>query len=352
MKSIDEMVEAAALLDAGKHDHVLTPVFEGRRVSVDTDLVPCLMEHQATTHLAGRLSARLPNRPPVPAGFLNDTCDDDMYAYNLNKLIGRITAKGGKTDWMFRCHDDHVRAVVGQNYPAFGLDGMWENRTLLETMRLIVKSQSNPNIIRPFVSRDRTICKVTFKDVTIGSEHFGIGSAFSNSEVGDGQFEVYGLIQKASCTNSIVINQGWKIKHVGGVFKFHNALDELAKSLGAAGTMAAEWLNKMMYSQRIEIPDFSAAIENISKGYGWDDAVKIEIGIGSEGRENVYGLVNGVTWAAHRQFGDKPDLMFEMEQAAATLLNQYVEHYEKRERRGLGATEFVPVRPQRERVAA
>jgi hypothetical protein len=355
MRTIDDMIDSAAMLDSGKHDHVLTPRFVGRRVSVHEDLVPCLMEHQATTHLCGRMSQRLVGRPPVPAGFFNETCDDAMYAYNLNTLIDRIVAKkgkskrGGKTDWMFRCHGDHVRAVVGENYPAFGLDGMFENRTLLEAMHRIAFSQPQHTVVRPFVSRDRVICKVIFKDVRDGAEHYGLGAAFSNSEIGDGLFEVYGLIQRHSCTNSIVIDQGMRYKHVGGVGKFHAALSELIVSMGEAGKSAAEWLERMIFAKTIEIPDIGAMIDGVAKGYGWDDVVKLEMGIGTEGRSTLGGLVNGITWAAHRVYGDKPELMFELEQAAATILKQGIDRHEKARRR-LDAVEYVPV--PRQRVAA
>lgn len=341
MKTISDMLDVASRLDSGKHDHVLTPNFIGRTVQVHEDLLPCRMEHQATTHLCGRLAQRLSGKPPVPASFFNTTCDDDMYAYNLNRLIGRITEKGGKTDWLFRCHDANVRAVVSERYPTFGLDGYWENRTLLETLYRIVRSQPQHNLVRPHVDRDKLIAKVTFKDVRIGGEHFGIGAAVSNSEIGDGQFEIYGLIQRHACTNSIVIDQGWKIKHVGGVGKFHAALSELVASLGEAGQMAAEWLNAMMYSKEIVIPDLSEAIEKVAKGFGWDEAVTLEIGVGTEGQSNVFGLVNGITWAAHRVYGDKPEVMLGMEQAASIVLDRYVTQHERTHGQ-VRALEFVP----------
>lgn len=344
MKTINDMLDMAAKLDQGKHDHVLTPQFIGRTVRVHEDLMPCAMENQATTHLCGRLAQRLIGRPPVPAGFFNNTCDPDMYAYNLNRLIGRITERGGKTDWLFRCHDTNVRAVVSDRYPTFGLDGYWENRTLLETLRRIVQRQSSHNLIRPHVDRDRLIAKVTFKDVVAGGKHWGLGAAMSNSEIGDGQFQIYGLIQCRECTNSIVIDQGWSIKHVGGVGKFHAALSELAVSLGEAGTLAAEWLNTMMYSQEIVIPDIGDAIDKVAKGFGWDEAVSIEMGVGTEGQSNVFGLVNGITWAAHRVYGEKPDLMLQMEQAASVVLDKYVRQHERNGQ--FRVLEFVPARVQ------
>jgi hypothetical protein len=40
-------------------------------------------------------------------------------------------------------------------------------------------------------------------------------------------------------------------------------------------------------------------IAGLCKQYGWGEDTKTRIAVGTEGRETRFGLINGITWAAH-----------------------------------------------------
>jgi len=190
-------------------------------------------------------------------------------------------------------------------------------------------------LVRPHVSRDKIVARVLFYDQQVRNDVYGLGWYIANSEIGDGAFEVGAIIKRGSCDNTIAFDTenthvgmladgewrgGFKrIPHIGGTNKYLVALQELASAHGTAIEAAMVYLNSFLASQKIEIPDMEAELKKMAKAYGWDEELMVSVAIGTEGQANVFGLVNGITWAAHTHVAD-PIQGFEMEKIAGKLL--------------------------------
>ncbi len=329
VRSISDMVDVAYQYDQAKHDHVLSPHFNGRYVTVEPNMAPCVMEDGAIIGLCGRLTQRLGK--PIPSAYFRHV-DADIFEHALNRHI----EQSKKQQFMLRCSNDRVRAVVSDRYPAFGSDGMFENRLMLETLHRIVHAHGPHTLVRPTITRDNLTCKVVWKDLNTPDGVYGVGCLITNSEVGDGAFGVSALIQRHSCTNSIVFDVGQfeegrkRIPHIGGTAKFIVAMQELDKARGAATMEAMHWLQRLLDARSVVIRDIHSEIEKLAKQYKWDEATTIQVGIGTEGQPTVAGLVNGITWAAHQASQDA-DGMLEMERLGAYVLRDYTARAQRRD---------------------
>lgn len=151
-----------------------------------------------------------------------------------------------------------------------------------------------------------------------GDGNYGVGVFIGNGETGNRSLQVSGLIQRHSCSNSILITTDYNIRlrHLGDGAALQTAL------LAAAITMmpvAAETLNRVMEAERRALPSFGDVLKGLGKQYGWSEDQTRQVAIGTEGAESVMGVVNGVSYMAHTS-KLSPQEQVEAEHLAGTLL--------------------------------
>jgi hypothetical protein len=239
----------------------------------------------------------------------------EVRAYVLNEHLTR--AEG---DWMVRAYDDKCRAVLSGQYSAIG------NSELLEVLETVVSASSNPSSLTKTseVTPDTLNARIIFKNVTAPNGDgrngdWGMGVYIGNGETGLRRLRVLPLIQRHSCQNSIIVDQGKgavEFVHRGSAqtkrILVHSAMAEILP-------FAAKLLEKMIIAEGEKLPDFSEVLDGLAEQYHWEDATKTKVAIGCEGQETRAGLVNGITYAAHECFAN-PDDVADMEVLGGTIL--------------------------------
>lgn len=254
----------------------------------------------------------------LPADYLM-ALQSKVRAYLLNYHLSDEYFKDSK--WFIRANGDTCRAILSESYARI------DNTEMLELLGSMVKEQPVPGfrVIRPHVTPDSINIKTIWKDINPnnnGGGNFGIGVYLGNGETGNRKLRLYPMIQRHACDNSIII------EHEGGAEFFHRGLRVtkmlLIKSLFAEiFGIAADALDRMLKAERESIPDFQDVLSGLARRHGWDDSTVITVATGTEGQETRAGLVNGITYAAHRIFGGDDaggDAMADMEILGGKIL--------------------------------
>jgi hypothetical protein len=230
------------------------------------------------------------NKSTLPTDYL-PALRPDLRAYVLNDHI-KNGANG--TGWMVRAYDETCRAVVSDGFATIG------NTELLDTFAGVVKEQHTPDfqLIRPAVTPDEMYLKSVWKDVQAGGKNYGLGVFMSNSEIGGRKIRIKPVVQKHSCTNSIIVDheKGIELTHRGSrITKMILIKAAIAEIFG----LAAEALDRLVKAESEVIPNFSDVLLGLTAHYGWDDKTSATVSIGTEGNQTRAGIINGVTYAAH-----------------------------------------------------
>lgn len=247
----------------------------------------------------------------------------DLLADNLNR---HLTASNGNK-WMVRGYGESARAVLAGNYPG-GTDaaGDFENTQYLRAVTTLAEGQleqfPDMKLIRPTITADDLHIKMTWRDVDTkgdgGNGNYGVGVYIGNGEIGNRKLTVYPLIQRTSCTNSIIFSgeNGLEMVHRGSL----NAMRiQFKAAIGRIFSASAELLDKMIAAEEQTIPDFEATLAGLALKHGWAEPVRDGVFIGTEGKQTRAAIVNGVTYAAHTAVGDAGEQV-EMEILGGAIL--------------------------------
>lgn len=217
----------------------------------------------------------------------------DLRAENLNR---HLQAHNG-TEWMVRAFQDQCRAVLSTDYLRVA------STDVLRMMQKVwdEHAPANAQIIRSYVTPDELGFKTTWKDEVSG--HYAVGIYVGNGEIGQAKLRVLPLIQRHSCTNSIIFDDenGISVTHRGDwdylQYRIANALKNVFE-------LSYDWLQKILDAEQQPIEDFASILDDLSKQHGWTDEQKTIVAIGTEGHETLAGLVNGISYAAHEAVSD------------------------------------------------
>lgn len=216
--------------------------------------------------------------------------DPELRATNLNNHLERMNG----AVWLVRAYDEACRAVVSEGFTTIS------NTEILDVLAGVVEQNQTPDfkLVRPSVTPDEINIKTVWKDVRRGGGNYGIGVYVGNGEIGNRRLRIYPIIQRHSCTNSIIVehDKGIDFVHRGNKFtKMVQIKSIIAELFG----LAAEVLEKMIAAEAEAIPQFTDVLAGLSAHYGWDDKTYATVAIGTEGKDTRAGLVNGITFAAH-----------------------------------------------------
>jgi len=312
-----DMIEKSRNLDEGKQDMttvrsgVVYGEMDGRlALSVDSGFIgmsPYMpMQRRAVIHACGRLSA-------PPTHYIADVCPPELAAYNMNHWQQTPIKRDQK--WFIRSIKgdgglQEVRACLSEFYSPIA------NTELLEMVQDFTTGMGG-EVIRGYVDADTLHLKmILFDDET---SNYGFGFYLGNGEVGNRALRVSPLVQRHSCTNSIVVaGDTYYQKH----FRVSPARlrGDIKDELGKALRTAPETLETIVKAEMDAIPDLRDVVAGICKNKGFSEHLIGDILIGTEGRKTRMGLVNGLSYAAHAAAEVDQESRIDMEFFAGAVL--------------------------------
>jgi hypothetical protein len=198
--------------------------------------------------------------------------------------------------------NDTIRALVGNRYPV-----TYGNTALIKTVRQLIGKHADKfpaiNLVRPDLGDDDLHMRVIYYERNTDDGPYGLGFYLGNSELGRGFYNVNMMIQRHACTNSIVIDRQ-NCVHV-----IHNGSEptireQIYNAIGTALKLSDDVLDEFLATREVALPDFDDVLSGLAMKYGavLDEQVTGIARIAAregQGGETKFGLINGLTFAAH-----------------------------------------------------
>lgn len=289
---------------------------EHGRLDIAPDLAGETKSKDITTHAFRQMCDKLGtvahpgSSRALPATYLL-ACPPGLRQENVNHWIRKT-----ESQWFARLYKNNVRAILSDRYSSIGITEVlkWVDEALQSS------DHDSIELVKPVVTPDVLHLRVLFANVNVnGGEDapYAVGGYFTNGEIGNRKMGVYPLVQRHSCTNSIIVPSGdfsWDHIHVGRrqllrrtfidsiFYVLEGAVDALDRLLGAQSKM----------------DDFTGRLDDLVERKGWTIEMRDRILIGSEGHESLFGLVQGVSAMANTV--DDPDEQADLQIEAGKLL--------------------------------
>lgn len=329
MSELVALRDASVAYDAGKHDHVMRCgdmkfnaefLLELPEESFGA-LPPVSPTEWATRQLYTKLG-------PGHFGQSNKILPYDYLAAHSPRIRsilvnGHVRADAvADRNYTVRCYEQQARAVLHEKYPAI------PNTDMLDTIIAAINGNALPDmkLCRPHLDADRMIMRIRWLNTNRpdgGGGYYGLGTFLMNDEIGSGRVKVLPLAYRSSCDNSIVIPKFAAGEINGQDLMDTKAYDEeqdprkdliavsavhrgdkarllftIKTAISASMGAGAEYIEKMIAAETMALPDFADVLADLAKKNRWTDDTKTAVAIGSEGKQTVAGLLNGITWAA------------------------------------------------------
>lgn len=330
--TIDELVAVAETIAERNHDHTVRVSRIGfdpatGMVHIPADLVDASMslhlEEHASNQLCQKASPALygagSNRQ-LPCKHYWELRErfPHLWAAEFSEFVAQPILNHDKS-WLIRGNDTAIRAVLSDRYAVI------DNLDLLEMMSEVLRNE-NYTLARPSLTRDTMIVTTVLKEIPsnpwLPDGNYGLGFKARNDEIGKGSCQVFPVLQRTSCSNSIVPiynengeSMGVRLVHVGDAFlKKTLVAGAIAEVLPHAEATLARYIE----ARSEAIPRLSNLISRLGERFKWPEELKMAVTLGTEGQETQAGLVNGITRAA--QTLEDPDDQLRMEQLGGQML--------------------------------
>lgn len=243
---------------------------------------------------------------PPPKRYI-DQCPGWLQANNLNYWRDQLPSD---RQWLIRAYGGNCRAVLSDSYSSL------HNHQILQWLQEY--GADGYPLIRPYLDPDTMHLKVmiTSKDAGRGLGEYGFGAYVGNGEIGNRAIRVLPFVQRTSCTNSIIFNEGLVLVHRFRTPKMVEA--EVKQAIGDSLRVATDKIEAIWQAAIDEMPKLSDVVTRLCKEKGLNEEIQHNILIGTEGYRTRMGLANGLSWAAHQQ--DNHELMIDMETWAGAVI--------------------------------
>lgn len=308
----------------------------GSTAYVQPDPLP--MNENGFGQMCGKLGKEvmkaIPNKKQVPSDFLLYAVDPDIRA----ELMKRFVSQMGEEKWFIRTYEDHVRSVLSEGY------GVFDNHEILETLLDMVNAPENEDlrnrgqVVRSFVTPDELHVKVIVPNVHRSDKGgpYGVGFYVGNGETGNVTIRFYPVIQRHSCTNSIITERdGFREFHKGDIATKRILFK--SNMLNAFGN-SGDTLKRMLVAEEEKLPSFTDILIGMAKEHGWSEKERMTVMQGTEGQQTRAGIVNGVTYAAHKLHGTS-ERAIDMEILGGRLLDAKGTIFDRAARVGVNVRE-------------
>lgn len=288
-------------------------------------VAPMPMTIHALSQLCGRVGSITPS-VAINLRNIEQTRPHLSRAFDELRQLSENNTR--RSPWFVRAYNGQARAVLTTGYAST------PNTELIRlavegVTRLAGESGQVVDVLnfpaeRSSVTPDHLHLYAGLRNVQVpgasqdGGGFFKLGFTIRNSEIGDGGLKISPYVQRTSCTNSIVFsgNEDFYAIHRGSG---RHLMREVVIAIGNALRLSFDGLEMFLNAREVELPNISAEIDKLAEKHGWTTEVIASVGAGTEGQHNLFGLVNGITFAAHDQFSDPAERM-EMEALAGGLL--------------------------------
>lgn len=260
----------------------------------------------------------------VPMEYLTKL-PTDLQDLALNHHLGQNNQR-----WMVRGYHSPdggstARAFLAGDYPKVSNTRIIEMAN--EALQAGGMDPDSMKIVRHWVNADSVNVQIQTNLVNVpknGHEggDYGMGVSFSNNETGNGGLSVAPFIYRLVCRNGLIA----KTPMASMQLQHHRAytpkmmLMQFAETLAVALKLSEEALEKLLEAELTVFPNFNKIVNGLAKNQKWSQEVITSVAIGSEGKQTHAGLVNGITYAAHRLYQDKPEQRVAMEEFAGEVL--------------------------------
>lgn len=339
--TLDEMIEKSTALDANKQDFRIQAqklFFDGEG-NLIIDEKPMPTEHDE--YFVNR------NEAISVSGALDDNARNQLYDKLAPTVFGRSSTRSLQTElldkltpdnfaavmnqflaksdgqWMVRTEGSRVRAILDGYYPR-----TWNTR-MLEAIAEVLESEDRLGggftLDKPWVSADDLYLRGWWDES--GKGNYRAGFFFGNGEVGNRKTSALPMVQRHSCTNSIIATDisvltgekaGVELTHSGrlsGRAIMIGVLSQMPVILGASAIL----MDRMILAEGEHLPNFTQILDGLAVEYGWNAMQKDLFSVGTEGERTVAAVVNGLTYLAqHAGFGQEKMTAYQMD--AGTFL--------------------------------
>lgn len=281
-----------------------------------------------TNHCVGQVYKRLGpvalgGQRTLPKDYL-DACPDTLRAINLNNWAAVADQK-----WLVRAYDNSARAVLSNRYEVVDtLECLEWTKEALESQTAHAYKFHNVHLTPDYLRLSITMSDITIPDGGKGRGAggvYGIGCDIGTGEIGNAMIRCAPYVQRTSCTNSIVYNGGEAFLHRHSGSR-NLLVSQFCDAVFAALKGCEEVLQRLVQSLRVPIPSVDDIISEMCKENGWSEGLGIAIAMGVEGENNLWGLVNGISYAANTLEDEEKRLEFHV--LAGSLLMQGVPYQE------------------------
>lgn len=318
MKTLSDLVEVSQSFDSGKVDfnvpsntithsdgkmNVPMTLPNGEVVGYEQiEFEPLALQH--ASKLLG-----------IPYNYLVQ-CPADVRSYNMAYWQGTLGRSGRKSpEWLVRGYRPtpadtlRARAVLTGEYAPY------MNTQMLQVVSNYI-GDHKVELVRPYVDRDSLYVKIQVSNTQDGN--YATGVVVKHGEIGNYQISVAPFVQRHSCTNSVVwLAGGWVHRHRWASLAWLEA--SIMEHVGHALKMTGVLHENMIRSASIGIPKFADVVRAVCKDNGFSQIVTDTVLMGSEGQGTRQGLVNGLSFAAHRANVEQ-DITVRLEELAGQVL--------------------------------
>lgn len=234
----------------------------------------------------------------------------ELVANTFNYCMDRFNHTNPNDEWLMRKYGNSLRAVLTPDYLVLN------NTTLLETLADSLPHEESHISRESTITPDYLVLKMILRDFNTDTGDYGIGLVVSNDEIGRGKLRLGGLIKRRSCDNSIVVPNQFAFFHRTNLFE--RILDVL-KEVPNLIQSTHDYIFKFESKKEVDLSEINLVLELVAKKLQLNNEIKDQLFIGTEGQENLFGLINGITHAA--KFANNELERLELEEYSAAFLD-------------------------------
>lgn len=248
----------------------------------------------------------------IPTAFLG-VLPNGLFADTMNWMLSK---SGG--EWLVRFGFDQVpfvRAVLDSGYPR-----TYNTDILQQVHRVLLAKEGLDGFFldRPFVNADDMFVRGWWDGK--GTGNYRVGFIVTNGETGMRRTSLLPMAQRTSCENSVTVSNlsfitgnkgvGMDAVHRKGITAASIMISMYANMTDVLGA-SAKLINDMIAAEEVRLPSFAQILKGLSVEYDWDDKDEDRFLTGTEGKETVGGVVNGLTWLAQAKDGGAETLRYQ-----------------------------------------
>jgi hypothetical protein len=308
---LNKMIDASIAIDESKVDfHNVFPAsvqfLENRTVVVDS--VPLRPTQWSMAQLYSKIGYKDYKHHAFPAPFM-DAQPGFLWASIMKYWVSGCEDR----NWLIRSFGkDQLRAVLSNQYAI--VDNTWCLQTAQEALDGIQFEITNHVLMQD-------ACRLSIAVKTVEATEpnrknmYKIGFDTGTGEIGNRRLYVRPFVQRTSCVNSILFDEVFIVSHRGNEqYLKSRYIEAVCQAIASSDSC----LDRMLKSVNYPIRDIHKTIEKMSKEHHWSSTVTNDVLVGMEGSVTLFGLVNGISYAAG--LVDNVDEQYEMQCISGGLL--------------------------------